>query len=103
MGIEGKMDGAAEVELGRTLSEITGTSFHSKTAEAVGTPAEGAIKKTVGEIRKLADIPLDSLFQDEIFQRAMSEELEKARPEMEKAASALLMSMLPEEEETGEE
>ena len=46
MGIEGKMDGAAEVELGRTLSEITGTSFHSKTAEAVGTPAEGAIKKT---------------------------------------------------------
>ncbi len=103
MGIEGKMEGPAEVELGRTLSEITGTSFHSKTAQAVGTPAEEAPLQKEAGITKLAEIPLDDLFQNEIFQKGMADELDKSQPEIDKVAAALLESILPEEEEEEEE
>ena len=91
MPIEGKMEGAAEIELGRTLAEISGSDFHTKVAGAEGTPEEGVQKRAT--ITKIADIPLGTLFQNEIFQKAVAEELDAARPEIEKAAALYLRAI----------
>lgn len=90
MPIEQRMEGQAEIELGRTLAFISGSDLSTKIA-AEGTPAEGLRKSA--SITKVADVSLESLLQNEIFQKAAAEELDIARPQIEKMAARFLTAI----------